>query len=146
MTADPVVIAADETVADAADRMAELGVSALPVADAQRRLLGLLRDDDLIVSEGRVHAPAFLNILGATIPWPGEMRHLEAELKKVAGATVGDLMDPSPAVVAPDSSLEDAATLMHERGVNHLPVVAADGTIVGVLARSDIVKFIARTT
>lgn len=146
MTPDPVVIAADETVATAADRMAELGVSALPVVDAAGRLVGLLRDDDLIVSEGRVHAPAFLNILGATIPWPGEMRHLEAELKKVAGATVRDLMDPRPAVVTPESSLEDAATAMHERGVNQLPVVDASGTIVGLLARSDIVKFIARTT
>ena len=146
MSTDPVVIGGDLPIADAADRMAELGVSALPVVDHDRRLIGLLRDDDLIVSEARVHAPRFLNILGATIPLPGEMKHLEAELRKVAGSTAGDLMEPNPSVTHEDDSLEDAATLMHESSVNHLPVVDGAGKVVGMLTRADIVRFIARTT
>jgi CBS domain-containing protein len=35
---------------------------------------------------------------------------------------------------------------MHERNVNSVPVVDADGKVVGVVARADLVKFIARTT
>lgn len=146
MSADVVAISADEPVATAADRMAELDVSALPVVDGDGRLVGLLRDDDLIVSEARVHAPRFLNILGATIPFPGEMKHLEAELHKVAGATAGELMQREPATTSPDASLEDVATLMHETGVRHIPVVDDKRHVIGVVTRGDIVRFIARTT
>jgi len=78
--------------------------------------------------------------------FPGEMAHLERELKKIAGATVKDIMQASPPTVMPDSTLEDAATIMHDRGVNSLPVVDRDGVVVGIVARADIVRFIARTT
>jgi CBS domain-containing protein len=145
MTTDVSVIGADETVAAAADLMAELGVSSLPVVDTDRHLLGLLRDEDLIVSEARVHAPRFWNILGATIPLPGEMKHLEEELRKVAGATVRDVMESEPVSTTPDASLEDIATVMHESDVRHVPVID-DGRVVGIITRGDIVKFIARTT
>jgi CBS domain-containing protein len=146
MTAEVEAIVADETVAAAADRMAELGVSALPVVDDERRLIGLLRDDDLIVTEARVHAPRFWNVLGATIPFPGDMKHLEEELHKVAGSTAGEVMESDPAVTGPDASLEDVATLMHESDVRHVPVVDADGKLVGIVTRGDVVRFIARTT
>jgi CBS domain-containing protein len=146
MTAEVAVIGADAPVAEAADRMAELGVSALPVVDRDRRLLGLLRDDDLIVSEARVHAPRFLNVLGATIPFPGEMRHLEEELRKVAGATVGDVMQRDPVVAGAHDTVEDVATMMHDEDVRHVPVVDNDGQVVGIVTRGDLVRFIARTT
>ncbi len=146
MTGEVAVIGADATVAVAADRMAELGVSALPVVDRDRHLLGLLRDDDLIVSEARLHAPQFFNVLGATIPFPGEMRHLEEELRKVAGSTVDDVMQHDPVVVNVDDTVEDVATLMHDEDVRHVPVVDRDGQVVGIVTRGDLVRFIARTT
>lgn len=146
MSTDITVIGKEEGVASAADKMADLGVSALPVVDRDHTLIGLLRDDDLIVSEARVHAPRFWNVLGATIPLPGEMKHLEAELRKVVGSVVGDLMESEPAVTSPDASLEDVATLMHESEVRHVPVVDDKGKVVGMITRGDIVKFIARTT
>jgi CBS domain-containing protein len=138
-------IAPDASVTEAADVLAERGVGALPVVE-NGKLLGMLRDDDLIASEARVHVPTFINFLGLGMPFPGEMRHLEKELKKIAGATVRDVMDADPPSVAPDASLEDVATIMHERHVNSVPVVDPEGKVVGIVARADIVRFIARTT
>lgn len=146
MTADVVVIGPDETVAAAADRMAALDVGALPVVDRDRHLIGLLRDDDLIVSEARVHAPRFWNVLGATIPFGSDMKHLEDELRKVAGSTAGEVMLADPVTAVPDDSLEDVATLMHDSGVRQVPVVDGDGQVVGIVTRGDLVRFIARTT
>jgi CBS domain-containing protein len=74
------------------------------------------------------------------------MKHLEEELKKIAGATVGDVMQSDPPTVGPDDTLEDVATLMHDRGVNSVPVVDTDNKVVGIVARADVVRFIARTT
>ncbi len=136
----------DEKVEHAADVLAEKNVGSLPVIDDKGKLLGVLRDDDLIASAARVHVPTFINFLGLGMAFPGEMGHLERELKKIAGATVGDVMQTDPPTVTPDATLEDVATIMHDRGVNSVPVIDADGVVVGKVARADIVRFIARTT
>jgi CBS domain-containing protein len=90
--------------------------------------------------------PTFLNFLGASIPLPGQMQHLEEELHKVAGSTVGEVMDDDPVTVTPDDTLEELATRMNDAEVSHVPVVDAAGRLVGIVARGDIVRFIARTT
>jgi CBS domain-containing protein len=130
----------------AADVLADKGVGALPVVDDDGVLLGLLRDQDLIASEARVHVPTFINFLGLGVPFPGEMKHLEDELKKIAGATVAEVMDHEPPTIGPDASLEDVASIMHDRGVNSLPVVDSGNRVVGIVARADVVRYIARTT
>jgi CBS domain-containing protein len=136
----------DDKVEQAADVLAAKDVGSLPVVDDDGKLLGILRDDDLIASESRVHVPTFINFLGLGMAFPGEMKHLERELKKIAGATVRDVMQTDPPAVTPDATLEDVATIMHDRGVNSVPVVDTDNKVVGIVARADVVRFIARTT
>ena len=146
MSTPVVTLRPGDKVEHAADVLADKNVGSLPVVDADGKLLGVLRDDDLIASEARVHVPTFINFLGLGMPFPGEMKHLEQELKKIAGATVRDVMQVDVPTVAPDATLEDVATTMHDRGVNSVPVLDADGKVVGIVARADIVRFIARTT
>jgi CBS domain-containing protein len=136
----------ETTVEEAADVLASRGVSTLPVVDEGGKLIGVLRDADLIASAARVHVPTFFNFLGATVPFPGEMKHLEEELRKIAGATVGEVMEKKPPTIAPDATLEDVASLMHDKNVNSIPVVERDGRVVGIVARADLVRHIARTT
>ena len=93
MTRDVATLRAEQSIADAADNMASHNYGAMPVVDDAGRVVGLLRDSDFVVSEARVHVPTFLNILGASIPLPGEMSHVEEELHKVAGSTVGEVME-----------------------------------------------------
>ena len=146
MSTTIVTVHVDDKVEAAADVMADKDVGGLPVVDADGKLVGLLRDDDLIASDARVHVPTFINFLGLGVPFPGEMKHLEAELKKVSGATVGEIMDTGVATVTPDATIEDVASILHETGVNSIPVIDADRKVVGVVARFDLVRFIARTT
>jgi CBS domain-containing protein len=146
MSTPVVTLRPDDKVEHAADLLAEKNVGSLPVVDDDGKLAGILRDDDLIASEARVHVPTFINFLGLGMAFPGEMKHLERELKKIAGATVREIMQTDPPTVTPDATLEDVATIMHDRGVNSVPVVDADNKVVGIVARADIVRFIARTT
>ena len=55
------------------------------------------------------------------------------------------MIDRVPATATPDATLEDVATLMHDRDVTHVPVVDG-GKLVGIVARADLVRFIARTS
>ena len=50
---------------------------------------------------------------------------------------VSDYMTPAPEVLRPDNELADAAHLMLELGIRHLPVVRG-GQLVGVLSMRDV--------
>lgn len=146
MTNNVVTLRPDQTVAEAADMLAEHRFGAMPVIDADRTLLGLLRDEDLIVSEARVHVPTYFTLLGATIPIPGTQHQLHEQLEKVAASTVGEVMDEDCWTITADASLDELATVMHEHDVTHIPVIDDDGKLVGIVARGDLVRHIARTT
>lgn len=52
--------------------------------------------------------------------------------------TVADLMTSRPIVVKAEASLTDAAALMDRHHVHGLPVVDAEGALVGVLSQTDL--------
>jgi CBS domain-containing protein len=120
-------------------------IGAAPVVDTRGKLVGLLRDEDLIVSEANLHVPTAISFLGADIVLPSSLHRFEHELKKAAGATVADVMTTEFETVKPGDNLEDLATLMHDRDVTHVPVIDG-GELAGIVARGDLVRFLSRTT
>ncbi|MCZ7535899.1 MAG: CBS domain-containing protein [Acidimicrobiia bacterium] len=146
MTGDVATLRPDQMVAEAADLMAGGRYGAMPVVDSEGRLVGLLRDEDLIVSEARLHVPTTISFLGGQFTLPGQLKRFEEEIRKMVGSTVGDVMDPDPVTIGPDETVEELATRMHDGEVTHMPVVGADGSVIGIVARGDLVRLIARTT
>ncbi len=61
------------------------------------------------------------------------------------GSKVKEIMSAEVTAIAPDASVRDAATLMADREINRLPVLA-EGKLVGIVTRHDIVQAIADTT
>ena len=53
------------------------------------------------------------------------------------------MMTGDPDTVDPDTSVRDAARLIHESGHNRLPVVEDDGRLVGVVTRVDVLGALA---
>jgi CBS domain-containing protein len=146
MTRDVITLSPDTSLPDAADLLAEKGIGAAPVVDANGTIAGLLRDEDLLISEARLHLPTTFAILpGIDITLPGSVRRYDEELKKAASSTVGDVLERDFKQVGPDATVEDVATLMHEHDVTHVPVVQ-NGKVIGIVARGDIVRFLAATT
>jgi CBS domain-containing protein len=47
--------------------------------------------------------------------------------------------------IAPDRPLAEAAGTMIDEGVNRLPVVSADGELLGIVTRADLVRAFVRT-
>lgn len=145
MSRDVVTLRPDQSVEEAADVLADKHIGAAPVVDADGKLVGLLRDEDLIVSEARLHVPTVISFLGADLVLPSSLHRFEHELKKAAGATVAAVMTTEFVTVKPEDDLEDVASLMHDRDVTHVPVVDG-GRLSGIVARGDLVRFLSRTT
>jgi CBS domain-containing protein len=146
MTSAVVTVSPELSLPEAADVLSEKGIGAVPVVDGTGTLVGLLRDEDLLISEARLHLPTTIAILpGIEFTLPGQIKRYDEELKKAASSTVSDVMEREFKSVAPSGTVEDVATLMHEHDVTHVPVVDG-GKVVGIVARGDIVRFLAAST
>lgn len=142
MSTDVVSFTPDQNVQEAMQQLVERAVDAGPVIDDTGQVVGMLSTGDLIVEEARVHFPTVVNFLGVNVTLPFNDRKLDESVEKALGATVGEVMTERPATCSPDTTVEDAATLMHDRDISRLPVVDDDGRLVGLVARGDIVRAI----
>ena len=143
MTTDAVTLRPDQSLADAAEVLSERGIGAAPVVDDAGIAVGLLRDEDLLISEARLQLPTTIAILpGVEFTLPSHIKRYDEELKKAASSSVADVMERDFPHVGPDATVEDLATLMHEEDVTHVTVVV-DGKVVGIVARGDLVRFLA---
>ena len=57
----------------------------------------------------------------------------------MAEPTVGDFMDRDPVTVSPQTDVPTLIRLLHEHELPGLPVVAEDGTLLGIVTESDLV-------
>ena len=54
--------------------------------------------------------------------------------------TATDLMTENPQTIGPDDNVVTAARIMLDKRYNGLPVVEADGTLVGIICQSDLIN------
>jgi len=140
MSAPVLTLRPEQTLEEAIAQLAERGISGAPVVDASGRLIGLLDDTDLILSEARVHAPTTIEILGAYFTLPGEQHRFQEELRAALAGTVADAMEEDVLAVREDGLVGDAATIIVDREVSRVPVVDVDRRVVGIVTRGDLVR------
>ena len=144
MTSPVTTLSPETTIEDAVAVLVEARFNGAPVVDAEGRLVGLLDDSDLILSEARLHAPTTIELLGGYIQLPGQRKRFEEEIRHALGRTVGEVMQDDPPSVDVTATVEDVATLLHDREVSRVPVVDAEGRVVGIITRGDLVRAIGR--
>lgn len=116
MTPDCSCVGESDSVLDAAKRLAQSGVGALPICGEDNRLKGMITDRDIVVkvlAEGRD---------------PGATK--AGELGQGDGRTV---------TIGADDSIEEALRTMSEHRVRRLPVIDGE-KLVGIVAQADIAR------
>jgi len=111
MTNDVIAVRRSATLSRAVELMLQHRHTALPVAEWDGRLVGLVSEAD---------------VLGDPLYTQGPRR------------TVGDVMTNAPITVDVDTTVGAARDLIAERGLRLLPVVK-EGILVGVVGRSDLI-------
>jgi len=132
MTGDVVVaVRRDTSFKEMAARLRQYRVSAFPVIDENRRVIGVVSEADLLAKEALADEPA-----GIPAAISGILHHKDHQ--KAEGLTAGDLMTHPAVTVRPDDSVEHAARLMYTLQVKRLPVVDAGVYLVGIVSRADL--------
>ena len=114
MTSGVECVREDETVLDAAKKMAELNVGALPICGNDDRLKGMVTDRDIVVK-------------------------VLAQGQDPASTKAGDLGQGKPVTIGADDSIEELVRTMAQHEVKRLPVI--DGhRLVGVVSEADLAE------
>ncbi len=137
MITDVVTVSISDSVEHCAKLLQENDISGLPVLDTAGRVAGIVTEGDLIRRASRIKAPGYLEILGGLI-YLGSPKKFVDELQRAMSHEAGQLMSKDVISVRPDDSMEQAATLMVEKGINRLPVIDDEEKLVGIVSRRDI--------
>jgi CBS domain-containing protein len=112
MTPDAQCAGENDTVADAAKKLAELGVGSMPICGEDDRLKGMITDRDIVVK-----------VLAAG--------------KDPDSTKVSELGEGKPVTIGADDSVSEALQVMKEHTIRRLPVI--DGhDLVGIVSIADI--------
>ncbi|NUW40257.1 CBS domain-containing protein [Nonomuraea rhodomycinica] len=131
-----VAVREDASFSDIVAAMRLGAVGAVTVVDADRRPVGVVSEDDLLLKEagaGRGGLP----FLG------GRRRRREQE--KAAGKTAAQLMTAPAVTVTPGTPVRDAARSLRDRRVKQLPVIdPVTGRVIGTLHQRDVLRVFTR--
>ena len=137
MTTDVLTIGPEAPLKDVARILVEHRVSGIPVCDIERRVLGVVSEGDILYKaqsrDGR----------GGPLAWLLDSGSASAAAK-AAARTVDEAMTSPAITISPFRSVDEAARLMIEHGVNRLPVVAGE-ELVGIVTRADLVRAFTRS-
>ncbi len=131
-----IAVPQDASFADIVAAMKRFAVGAVTVIDADRRPVGVVSEDDLLLKEVDP-------VRHSVSIFESSRRRLEH--RKAAAVTGGTLMTSPAITVTPETPARDAARLMHERRVKQLPVIdPVTGRIAGTLHQRDVLRVFTR--
>jgi acetoin utilization protein AcuB len=127
MNSPVVTIDANETLQKAASLMAERKIGMLPVLEGGK-LVGIVTDRDL-----KRAAPSSIEFL--------EVKELVYRLAQVK---IEQIMTRNPITLLPDTTLEEAASVLRKHNISGCPVLDHENRLAGIITKNDI--FTALTT
>jgi CBS domain-containing protein len=130
-------VSPDTSLKEAAEILAELRISGLPVVEGGK-IVGVVSEADIVTKE-RGRAAKSGGLLRLLFEPNGDTH------AKLLATTAGEAMTAPPITIAPDRPVAEAAGVMIDKHVNRLPVVDDEGALLGIVSRADLVRAFVRS-
>ncbi|MBI2056482.1 MAG: CBS domain-containing protein [Candidatus Sungbacteria bacterium] len=139
MTREVISLSPDTSLFEAAKILYKNRLNGLPVIDKNNTLLGILTEYDFINIDSAIHIPTLQKILQK---FTQENFGTKKEFDAFISIKVGGIMNGDPLTLAENATLEEtvAAFVLHHR-VNPIPVIDSQRKVMGIVSRTDLVKF-----
>lgn len=116
----------------------EHNVNAMPVVDADGTLVGMVTQTDLVEQDKPLHIPTVISLFDWVI-YLESPNNFQEQVRKVTARKVDEICSKDVVTCAPDTPVSTVASLMVDNKAHLVPVIA-DGRMVGVVARLDIIR------
>lgn len=137
MTRDVARVTTETPVAEVVGLLIDRALRALPVVDAERRVVGIITDGDLLARGGTTLPLRLQQVL------PLDERAAQVAALAAQPQQAADLMTRDPVMFPATTPLAQAAAVMADRNLKRLPVVDEQGRLVGMVSRYDLLKTVA---
>ncbi|KAL9260997.1 CBS domain-containing protein [Drosera capensis] len=135
------VVKPSTSVDEALEALVDNRITGFPVVDDDWKLVGVVSDYDLLALDSISGSARSDNSMFPEVDSTWKVfNEIQKLLSKTNGQVIADVMTPAPLVVRETTNLEDAARLLLETRYRRLPVVDADGKLVGIITRGDVVR------
>jgi CBS-domain-containing membrane protein len=146
MTKEVLAVDANDTLDVIAGLFEKYDYEGMPVVDSSRKLMGIITAYDLILQSSDMHLPTLLKLMDQIARSKGDRRAIENHFGKLREIKATSIMNPRVVTISADATLEEAAKIFADHHkVNPLCVVDAEGRLVGILSRYDVIKFFNET-
>ncbi|KPK98239.1 MAG: hypothetical protein AMJ95_05215 [Omnitrophica WOR_2 bacterium SM23_72] len=139
MTQDVVSLRQEDNVLDGLSLLFKMKISGLPVVDANAKLVGMFTEKDVL---SRL-LPSYIEKVGKFI-YEENPKSTKKKFADLSQVTVGQIMRKEIVTTRPEMTLCEVARLMLTQRTRRVPVVDETGKMVGIIARCDILKALAR--
>jgi len=139
MTVNVISVSEDTAVHEIVSLLLKYRISAVPVIDGGRRVVGIVSEGDLLRGEGtsqtRVHHPWWLEavFVGQTVAYD-----------KARGARASAVMTRNVITVDEETPLNEIAELLERHHIKRVPVLT-DGKLAGIVSRANLLHGLANT-
>lgn len=109
-----ITVKANSTLSEAIEKMVNNSIGALPVCEADEKLVGVISERDIL-------------------------RSLYQRSNDIGTTRIRDVMTKDVIVGVPDDDVESTLKIMSDKGIRHLPVMSGE-KIVGMLSIRDVIE------
>lgn len=110
------------------------------VVDDEHRVKGIISETDLVARMSPETHPGILEQLISRLPLGSRSADARSHLQKARGKTAADLMTEPVITLRADESMGTALALSAEKHIKRFPVVDAEGKLVGIVGREELLS------
>jgi CBS domain-containing protein len=141
MSTSVITVSPDTKVSEAAQIIHKNHFTGVPVVNAEGRVLGTISERDFITANSGLYLPTYINMLSNMDYLQGGKKELPHVVSEIVNSTAKDIMNHEIPFARPETTLEELAKMFAEKRVNPIPVTDSSNKLVGIISRSDLIKF-----
>jgi CBS domain-containing membrane protein len=134
MTREVAFVRESAPLKEVAKLMAARRVSGVPVLDDKGQVVGVISDKDFLEVMGAGKADTFMTVIAKCLLGKGCLAAPHhARFAK-------DIMTSPAVTVKPETPILEVADIFTQKKINRAPVVDAEGRMIGIVSRADVLK------
>lgn len=140
MTRDVPALSEPATIEQIFEALVSSAHKRVVIVDDRKRVVGIVADSDLIARVSRESWPGIVEILAAKVPIERISAGARQHIQKLRARTARELMTRDVITVRDKMPVASALALSAEKRVKRLPVVDAEGELVGIVGRTEMMR------